>query len=497
MLLERIGVALRPRNPWEAMDLGFRMVRAWWRPVYLPWLIVYLPVIALITLAALDGSHPAWAVFAVWWLKPLMERVPLYVLSRAVFSDLPKLGEVLRQVPSLLRNAPLWRMTFTRLSPTRSFCLPVIVLEGLKGRARRERCALLLKSNYSGAAWLTIVCAHLELGLIAGGYALVEMLMPRTVELNIDNARLFSANVADTYLWISYGATVLAYLIMGPLYVAGGFALYLNRRTMLEAWDIELGFRRMATRLAQHATGLAAVVLLCLGLSLPPPTWAAKALNQPPSNAQAQKTIEQIMRRPEFNTKEVIEEWQYKNKSKTPEREPSSFNSEFFSRLGRGLAWILKGALYLALFAGLVWLVLNRERWLNALRGIKPAPAYQPPQQLFGLDIRPESLPADIATAARALWQQGEARAALSLLYRGALSRLAAGGSLVLKTSDTEGDCLRAVMRVSDNNTSGYFARLTQAWQMVAYAARPPAVLEGEQLCAEFDAHFAAARVAS
>ena len=30
--------------------------------------------------------------------------------------------------------------------------------------------------------------------------------------------------------------------------VAGGFGLYLNRRTELEAWDIEITFRRMARR---------------------------------------------------------------------------------------------------------------------------------------------------------------------------------------------------------------------------------------------------------
>ena len=42
---------------------------------------------------------------------------------------------------------------------------------------------------------------------------------------------------------IAYGAAVL---VLEPFYVAAGFGLYLNRRTMLEGWDIEVALRRIA-----------------------------------------------------------------------------------------------------------------------------------------------------------------------------------------------------------------------------------------------------------
>jgi hypothetical protein len=32
--------------------------------------------------------------------------------------------------------------------------------------------------------------------------------------------------------------------VLEPFYVAAGFAMYLNRRVELEAWDIEQEFRR-------------------------------------------------------------------------------------------------------------------------------------------------------------------------------------------------------------------------------------------------------------
>ena len=493
MLLERVSLALRPRNLWEATDLGFRMVRHWWLPVYLSWLLVYLPVIALITSLAAPSGHPVWALLAVWWLKPLMERAPLYVLSRAVFSDVSTQGEMARALPGIYRTAPWWRLLLTRLSPTRSFCLPVLLLEHLKGKALRTRCAVLLKTHYAAATWLTIVCAHFEWVLATGGYALVEMLLPRTVEVQIDNAHIFTSGIANAYLWILYGTSVFAYLVMGPLYTAGGFALYLNRRTLLEAWDIELGFRRMAARIAQQPSAWAALLLLSVVSYVPQSSWAAPP--QAPTNSEASQHITQVMQRPEFNTKLSVENWEYKDK-KTEEPKPRTpWSSEFLSQIGRAFAWIVKAALYVALFVALAWLILQRERWLNVWRGIKPVAAYQAPQQLFGLDLRPESLPADIAAAARNLWQSGQPRAALSLLYRGALSRLTLNQGVQLKASDTEGDCVHAVARVAPLAASAYFKRLTQAWQTIAYAARSPALTEAEQLCADFDQHFAAQEV--
>ena len=44
---------------------------------------------------------------------------------------------------------------------------------------------------------------------------------------------------------IVYALVILA---LEPFYVAAGFALYLNRRTLLEGWDIELALRRIAER---------------------------------------------------------------------------------------------------------------------------------------------------------------------------------------------------------------------------------------------------------
>ena len=491
--LDRIAIAVRPRNAWEAMDLGMRMALNWYQPVYGAWLASYLPVIAIITWFCAELNRPGLALLLVWWVKPLLERVPLYVLSRVVFGETPRIVEALRAIPSLLRPAPLWRLLLTRLSPTRAFCLPVVLLEGLSGPERRARFRVLLKSAHSGAAWLTIVCAHLEMILAIGFYSLLEMLLPRTLDAQLSLNEIFTLGVPDWYLWTLYGASVFAYLVIGPLYVASGFSLYLNRRTWLEGWDIELGFRRMAARLGQtqgqtqRFTRAVAVVLCVLALSVALPEQATAA----PSNAEAQQHIDDVMRGAEFNTQKTIESWHYiGQRDAEQEARPRNSFFEALRALGTGLAWILKGVLYLALFAAVVWLLINHQRWLNWMRGIKPAPRYQPPAQLFGLDIRPESLPDNVAEAAYRLWQSGDARGALSLLYRGALSRLAQQGNVSLKAGDTEGDCLRVVQHTQAQAISGYFAQLTGAWQAAAYAGRVPQANEGEALCRDFTQHF-------
>ena len=68
---------------------------------------------------------------------------------------------------------------------------------------------------------------------------------------------------------------------------------------------------------------------------------------------------------------------------------------------------------------------LVSARHLVQLRAFAPARgAESAVSHVRDLDVRPESLPDDVGAAAWALWQAGKVPAALSLLYRGALSRL-------------------------------------------------------------------------
>jgi hypothetical protein len=112
--------------------------------------------------------------------------------------------------------------------------------------------------------------------------------------------------------------------------------------------------------------------------------------------------------------------------------------------------------------------------------------AARAPEALFGLDIRPRSLPADVRAAALLLLTQGRIREALSLLYRGALSTLVHRDRIALAPGDTEGDCLRVVSVHCGADTARYFSRLVGHWQRTAYGGELPDERVVRTLCEDW-----------
>jgi hypothetical protein len=115
-------------------------------------------------------------------------------------------------------------------------------------------------------------------------------------------------------------------------------------------------------------------------------------------------------------------------------------------------------------------------------------PQSVPPTHVQNLDIRPESLPDDIGGAAFGLWNRGEARAALALLYRGMLSRLAHAHGIPIRHSSTEGDCLAlATPHLRDDRTA-YVSRVVSVWQCAVYGGNDPTSETVRGLCEGFGA---------
>ena len=89
MRIDALTVVLRPRSSWEAIELGTALVRRNASAIWRPWFAVTVPVLLLANLAAWAAGVPAVAMLVVWWLKPVFDRIPLFVLSRAVFGEVP------------------------------------------------------------------------------------------------------------------------------------------------------------------------------------------------------------------------------------------------------------------------------------------------------------------------------------------------------------------------------------------------------------------------
>ena len=164
-----------------------------------------------------------------------------------MFGDEPDLLETLRALPKLLWGTGLfWHLTLGRLfDPARSYRLPVYQLEGLKGRARSERLRVISARDTGYAIGMLITFVHIEFFLAIGFFAFGLVMIPAPIEFQWGDLIDGGATAALMIFNVVY---LLAYTIVAPAFVASGFALYLNRRTILEAWDIELNLRRMATR---------------------------------------------------------------------------------------------------------------------------------------------------------------------------------------------------------------------------------------------------------
>ena len=156
--------------------------------------------------------------------------------------------------------------------------------------------------------------------------------------------------------------------------------------------------------------------------------------------------------------------WNEVNEAKTSAPTPRWLTGlfDFLAQSSSLLLWII-GALGVAI--AVVW-------GIRVLRERAPAAATAEVEatSLHGLDIRPESLPENIGAAALELLEAGREREALSLLYRGALSRAVHRHGITIASSATEGEALRAVNATLDPPRAAYFSDLVKLWQRTVYA---------------------------
>ncbi len=511
MQLSDASVSIRPRSPWEALDLGALLARRHAPLLMASWAAITLPVFGLISL--LLWQHPSLALLLFWWLKPLYERMPLHILSKALFGQTPDFRESLKAFPRLLRPQWFASLTWRRLSMTRSFDLPVQQLEGLDGKARRQRLITLNLRNGRAASWLTIVGVHLEGALWLGLLGVLYFLLPAQLVQRWNWEDLLG--LSGEWLWFEHLSNLLYVLVLivwEPIYVACGFSLYLNRRTHLEAWDIELAFRRLRQRLL----GAIPALLLACSLLLWPAddaAWAAptsqpdelqlgpddgRLLHQPLTSEASRQQIKELLDQPPFQHRETVTRWRLGDADDA--QQPGAL-ARLIERLLQGgslwhglenLAQALEVLLW-AVLAALVALVLWRYRdWLQTFGGRVRLPRRRrspSPTQLFGLDVAPESLPSDIPGEVERLWQH-DPRAALALLYRGLLSRLLHDFQLPLKAAYTEGEVLQHVHQLQHEALSRFAEHLTRHWQAQAYGHQPASKAARDQLCGDWRALF-------
>ena len=513
MRIDQLNVNLRARSEWEAMELGTALVRRHARAIWLPLLMLGLPLFAAINALAWWADAFGWAWLLMWWLKPLFDRMVLYVISRGIFGDEPHPWQTLRAQIRWGWSGFWGYLGWRRFSPFRSLLMPVNLLEGSDTSHRSQRRRAILASAFSHATLLTCVCMVFEIVIVSGLIACIFMFVP--FDLLSDSWRAAWAMVRQVMPpWAQLGVNFFfwfAALLIGPFYTSAGFALYLNRRTEMEAWDVEIAFRRLRDRLQQAAP------LLVLALVLVGPMGGLRAQERAhapsckapeaqydeeaeddeetvpaddPSNTAAvifggkapdtagfRQAVQRAYEDPMITPTREVTAWEPvepkddaekdEDKDKDADGKARDKGPKLPAQIAEWLLWGFVGLLVVVLLATSPWWI----RWLRgtgARRARQAAPVHEEDV------VVPEVVPPDPAARARDLWQQGRPRQALALLYRASVESMSARAEMVLPPGATEAQCLRASRRMPEEADRRLFARVVQVWQYAAYAGRLP-----------------------
>ena len=209
------------------------------------------------------------------------------------------------------------------------------------------------------------------------------------------------------------------------------------------------------------------------------------AVMESPTEREVNAAVEKLKEDPNLSTERTLRTLKWLDKDDEAPRDAPAWTqwmTGFFvwlAQASRALVWVAAGLLS----ALLVVLIL---RWLRSRGGRFETERFVAPTHVRDLDIRPESLPADIGAVALALWERGEHRAALALLYRGLLSRLAHEYHAPIRDSSTEGDCLALAQRHLPVDRATYASRLIRMWREAVYGGKQPETLRVQELCAGF-----------
>lgn len=523
MRIDQLNVALRARSSWEAMELGMALVRRQPRAAWGAWLLASAPLFVLFNaLAWWHGDAFGWAWLLLWWCKPAFDRVVLYVLSRDVFGEPVTAWQALRAQRGWGVSGFWGYLGWRRFSPVRNVCLPVNLLEGADAPLRSLRRRAVLSAAAGPSMLLTLLCLGFEAVLVIGALSAIFLFVP--VELLSDSWRAAWELVRqDTPAWAKFGLNGVFWLVasvIGPLHVGAGFGLYLNRRTQMEAWDVEISFRRLHERLQQAAPLLLLVLLFAL-----PGTYAPVHAQDAPQDVAddaaasaeeeeeeeeeeetlspidpddtpagifgdapvdtagfrqaVQRAYEDPLQSPtrevtEWKTREPEDEAERKERERLKRETDAGKSKELVGSAAKMVALAMEWGLWLLLGVLLLILLLTARRWLPWLRGSGRRKPAAPGALVEDSITLPEVVPPDVATRARELWDRGLPRQALALLYRASVGTVVDRSGVVLPPGATEAQVLRASRRMPDARDRELFGAIVRMWQYAAYGNRLP-----------------------
>lgn len=503
MNLDNVTVELRPRSEWEAADLGARMVRRDARTIYATWFAITLPLVSLTIIAILFTPYASYAGILYWWLEPMTDGPILHVISRRLFGEQTGFRATMRELGRITWRNKIFLLPPYRFHFARSIAIPVTQLEELSGSARRTRAKVLNTRIMNFGTGITVAYQHLFLALYFGVLLIVYALVPTSAQDTLGSdwmSLIFDESKRSTYV-IQLLLFYIAQSALHPWFVGGGFGLYINCRTRLEAWDIEVAFRRMVLRRAKGVASMASLLMIVSLALVPDIAIAQDDVNIDEGfsgfweETEVTEAMSKVLDSDAMSTSEETTVWRAIEKPvEESDTEVPEFDFGVFENITLLMSFVVEIWLWLAAAALIFLLYMTRDIWLPFLEDLRTAPEKPRRVILSGGEITADTLPTDIPAEVRKLWTENKKRKALSLLFRGSVFYAVTQHGVRLPQSATEGACVDAVNNGSNQDLSAYFEKVAMAWVLIAYGFREPGEDAVMQLCTDWPRHYGESR---
>jgi hypothetical protein len=447
---------LRERKFWESTDFAVLMFRRFLPVIACCFGTMYI-AISLAVLFTLGPTLQILPALIVWWLKPLWERIIIAPIGLLFFNPEANAKSIFVSMKRVFSIELLSSLTIFRFSFRSAFLSPVDMYEHPARSARKARrqwlCRGIDGQLFSLAAMFFVLDLLVFLSIYLGIMVVVSASMVGT-----HDSQFKPDYIVLTLSWIA------ALLVTEPLYALSAFALYINRRTVHEGWDLRLEFGKLGNRPTEkpRKTIFFSIIFLCFFFQ----GFETHSLDAaPPPKESYEARLERIIRDPEFGETKKVTVLRFKEE---PEREtgttdmsvPSFFVS---ANILRALA-ILGGSIIVVFL--LVFLIRRyggREK-KEKVQAPKPSVRIAQPDKEKRDRLLGEALDE---------WNKGDERGALSCLYQVGISLATKRYKVRLPDSATEGTCLMLVGRSGARQAFvELFARITGSWMQVSWSDR-------------------------
>jgi len=245
------ALSLRRRGAWEAADSGILL----WRKNFAHFIPFFaLPVaLAAFGLRFLPGNF-MFSYLALWWLRPLFDRLALHVVSVRFFSAGGPPPSRFREICKGLwgmRRGLLGDLLWRRFSLVRAGRMPIRVLERIGGAKFSQRKTALAAGGLDFCAFVSFLGLMLEAFLLLSKAAFVLMIAHMFIPYGLPQIGE-NMDIVENFI---FAAFCLNYILVGSLYVCMGFGLYINSRVEVEGWDLQLLFQKFAASPAASRAG--------------------------------------------------------------------------------------------------------------------------------------------------------------------------------------------------------------------------------------------------